>query len=132
MSEAIYLPIIGIIEMVVTSIVTFLLTKKKYHAEVNNSVIKNMQEALDFYKNVSDDNKKRLEEVLYRNNRLEGEIYDLRKIVLGMMTQICTDVLCQNRKVDLNECPYYSLKNDHDNNKNLNYDVTEDSQITAG
>ena len=66
-----------------------------------------MKESLEFYKKLSDDNRARLDDVLERNKKLEDEVDDLRKIVFGMFSQICTDIMCQSRKIDVNQCPYY-------------------------
>ena len=41
-------------------------------------MITNMQESLEFYKTLADDNKARLEEVLKENTELRKEITDLR------------------------------------------------------
>lgn len=41
--------------------------RKKYNSEVDNNLIENMQKSLEFYKKLSDDNKKMLDEVLNRN-----------------------------------------------------------------
>lgn len=56
-------------------------TKKKYNAEVDNNLISNMQESLEFYKTLADDNKQRLEEVLSENADLRKEVSDLREQV---------------------------------------------------
>lgn len=100
MSEAIILALIAIGEMVITSVVTFLLTKRKYRTEVDNGVIENMQKSLNFYKELSDDNRKRLEKVLEENSQIQQEMFQMRKIMMGMLSQICTDLVCQNRKID--------------------------------
>lgn len=60
---------------------TWFFTKRKYNAEVDNNVITNMQESLEFYKTLADDNKARLEEVLKENTDLRKEIGDLRRQV---------------------------------------------------
>ncbi len=57
---------------------TWFFTKRKYNAEVDNNVISNMQESLEFYKTLADDNKARLESVLKENAELRKEISDLR------------------------------------------------------
>ena len=57
-----------------------------------------MQDSLEFYKKLSDDNKSRLDEVLKRNDNLEEEVKELRQQVMGLMTSICTDLSCQIRK----------------------------------
>ena len=61
-----------------TAFTTWFFTKRKYNAEVDNNVITNMQESLEFYKTLADDNKARLEEVLRENAELRKEITDLR------------------------------------------------------
>lgn len=38
-----------------------------------------MQQSLEFYKSLSDDNKDRLAEVLEKNQKLEDDVADLRK-----------------------------------------------------
>ena len=64
-----------------TAFTTWFFTKRKYNAEVDNNVITNMQESLEFYKTLADDNKARLEEVLKENTELRKEIADLRNQV---------------------------------------------------
>ena len=64
-----------------TAFTTWFFTKRKYNAEVDNNVITNMQESLEFYKTLADDNKARLEEVLKENTDLRKEISDLRRQV---------------------------------------------------
>ena len=44
------------------------MAKKKYYSEVDSTVIDNMKESLDFYKQLSDDNRDRLKEVLNKND----------------------------------------------------------------
>ena len=61
---------IGIVTTVASGFTSWFFTRKKYNSEVDNNVIQNMKESLDFYKQLSDDNKGRLEEILKRNDRL--------------------------------------------------------------
>lgn len=61
-----------------TAFTTWFFTKRKYNAEVDNNLISNMQDSLEFYKSLADDNKSRLEEVLQENAELRKEIADLR------------------------------------------------------
>ena len=70
---------IGIITTIVGSWTSYIFTKRKYNAEVDNSVIDNMKQSLDFYIKLSDDNKARLDEALKRNDALEKEIQQLRQ-----------------------------------------------------
>lgn len=95
---------VGVITSGVSSFITYLLTKKKYNAEVDGNVIQNMKESLDFYKNICDDNKQRLEELQKRNDelqerdtQLEKEVSYLKSQMLNLVTSICTDIQCQHR-----------------------------------
>ena len=90
--------LIGIVTTFTSGFTAWFFARKKYNSEVDNNLIKNMQDSLEFYKKLSDDNKSRLDEVLKRNENLEEEIKELRQQVMSLMTSICTDLSCQIRK----------------------------------
>ena len=71
----------GVIATVISGFSSWFFTKKKYNAEVDNSLISNMQESLEFYKALADDNKSRLEDVLAENAELRKEVTELREQV---------------------------------------------------
>lgn len=71
----------GAITTFVSSFTTWFFTKRKYNTEVDANLITNMQESLEFYKTLADDNKARLEDVLRENAELRKEIDELRKQV---------------------------------------------------
>lgn len=95
----------------ITGVITFLLTKKKYNIEVDNTYIQNMQKSLEFYEKLSDDNSKRLTAVLdrnqyledrylkveERNERLEAEIEKVKNQMITVMGQICLNLACDAR-----------------------------------
>lgn len=93
---------VGIITTVTSGWTSWFFARRKYNSEVDNNLIENMQQSLEFYKKLSDDNKNRLDEVLKRNAELEQEIRDLRKQMFSLMSSICTDLTCQLRKRNLN------------------------------
>jgi hypothetical protein len=93
---------LGIITTVISGWTSWFFARRKYNSEVDNNLIENMQQSLEFYKKLSDDNKDRLDEVLKRNAELEQEIEDLRKQMFSLMNSICTDLTCQLRKRNLN------------------------------
>lgn len=93
---------VGIITTVISGWTSWFFARRKYNSEVDNNLIENMQQSLEFYKKLSDDNKNRLDEVLKRNAELKQEIRDLRKQVFSLMNSICTDLTCQLRKRNLN------------------------------
>lgn len=80
MSE-IWIAIVGIISTIVSGFTSWFFTKKKYNAEVDNNLISNMQDSLEFYKTLADDNKQRLDEVLNENADLRQQVSDLREQV---------------------------------------------------
>ena len=99
-TEIIVLLITNIIAPIITGSVTWMQAKKKYNVEVDSDLINNMKESLDFYKQLSDDNKERLKEVLEKNEYLEREMMELRKQVLNLTMHICLDLTCKNRVIE--------------------------------
>lgn len=95
--EIIILIITNILAPIITGFATWLMAKKKYYSEVDSTVIANMKESLDFYKQLSDDNKERLSRILEKNEQLEKELSDLRTQVLNLTLNICMDLTCKNR-----------------------------------
>lgn len=53
---------IGLVSTIVTGWTSWFFARKKYNSEVDQNVIKNMSDSLEFYKSLSDDNKSRLDE----------------------------------------------------------------------
>lgn len=84
----IWIAIVGFLTNIVTGFTSWFLTKRKYNAEVDNSLISNMQESLEFYKALADDNKRRLDEVLSENADLRREVADLREQVSKLTTTL--------------------------------------------
>lgn len=95
--------VVGIITTFASGWTAWFFARKKYNSEVDNNLINNMKESLDFYKKLSDDNRERLDEVLKRNDNLEEEVKELRQQVMSLMTSICTDLSCQIRKGNYEE-----------------------------
>ena len=98
MNTEIIIALIGIFSTVLSSWATWFFTRKKYNSEVDQNLIQNMKESLDFYKQLSDDNRSRLEEVLKRNDELENDVKNLRNQMFNLMSQICFDLSCKLRQ----------------------------------
>ena len=93
---------IGILTTIVSSWASYFFTRKKYHSEVDNNLISNMQESLEFYTQLSDDNSNRLkviledydklrtqfEEVLSENNSLRIEVVKLRTQISALSKEL--------------------------------------------
>lgn len=95
--EIIILIITNILAPIITGFASWLMAKKKYNSEVDSTVINNMKESLDFYKQLSDDNRERLSEVLKKNEQLEREMSDLKNQLLNLTMNICMDLTCKRR-----------------------------------
>lgn len=68
----------GVIASIASGFASWFFARRKYNSEVDGNLINNMQESLEFYKALADDNKARLDEVLAENADLRREIGDLR------------------------------------------------------
>ena len=93
---------IGVVTSFTSAWISWFFTRKKYSAEVDETVIHNMKESLEFYQKLSDDNKNRLDSMIKRNEELEEEMKDLRRQVSTLMNYMCIDLTCQLRKRNLN------------------------------
>ena len=100
-TEVIITGLEGIFTTIAGSWGSWFFARKKYDSEVDSNLIRNMQESLEFYKQLSDDNKERLNKILDRNAELESELNELRKQMLKLATLVCTNLACQARQ---NEC----------------------------
>ena len=76
----------GVITTITSAFASWFFAKKKYNAEVDNHLITNMQESLDFYKSLADDNKVRLDAVLRENAELRREVDEMRSQLIRLTT----------------------------------------------
>ena len=88
---------VGLITSIVSSWTAWFFARKKYNSEVDLNLVEKMEKSLEFYRNLSDDNRARLEEITERNNELEKEVAELRKQVLNLTMNRCMDLTCSNR-----------------------------------
>lgn len=80
--------VITSITTIVGPVIAWFLARKKNAAEVDSNVIANMKESLDFYKQLSDDTRRRLDDALKRNDELEQKINDLQKQVMTLSMMV--------------------------------------------
>ena len=88
---------VGLITSIVSSWTAWFFFFFLYNSEVDLILVVKMEKSLEFYRNLSDDNRARLEEITERNNELEKEVAELRKQVLNLTMNICMDLTCSNR-----------------------------------
>lgn len=103
---------IGILTTIVSGFTAWFFARKKYNSEVDNQVITNMKESLEFYKQLSDDNKERLTQVLEQNReilaqnaklleqnkQLELEVQTLKSQIKLLTTKIASVEISKSRK----------------------------------
>lgn len=87
-TTGIIMAIVTVVTNIITGVTSHFLTRKKYNTEVDNNLIANMQKSLDFYKQLSDDNKERLNELIKRNDELELQVSQLREQVFKLMNEL--------------------------------------------
>lgn len=80
--------VITSITTIIGPIIAWFLARKKNAAEVDSNVIANMKESLDFYKQLSDDTRRRLDDTLKRNDELEQKVNDLQKQVMTLSMMV--------------------------------------------
>ena len=114
---------IGLLTTVVSAVTSWIFARKKYNSEVDHNLIENMENSLEFYKKLSDDNRTRLEEMAERNKTLEAEIQELKKQMLNLTMNICMDLTCANRvRGQINRRSAYGKNKDR-------FDQTENPSI---
>lgn len=109
---------VGIITSILSSWTTWFFARKKYNAEVDLNLVEKMEKSLEFYKNLSDDNRERLEMLSDKNNTLEGEVQELRKQILNLTMNICLDLTCIHRIREISNGKEKNRKNKQSNNSN--------------
>lgn len=80
--------VVGLVTTIVSSLITWLLSRKKYNAEVNHDEIVNMKESLEFYKDLSESNQRTLTEILERSEELANTNIKLLIEVQNLKSQI--------------------------------------------
>lgn len=75
--EVIATGVVGLFTTVISGWTSWMFARKKYNSEVDSQVIANMKESLDFYKQLSDDNKERLDQVLTQNKEILAQNAEL-------------------------------------------------------
>ena len=78
----------GLVTTVGGSIATFLLSRKKYNVGVDHDTIENLQNALKFYEEVVDSNKKILTDVLEKSEKLANTNIQLLIEVQNLKVQV--------------------------------------------
>lgn len=79
---------VGLATTVISSVVTFLLSKKKYNTGVQHDSIENMQKALEFYEHAVESNNKTLTDLLEKSEQLANTNVKLLIEVQNLKVQV--------------------------------------------
>ena len=89
MASEILATLTGLFCTLVSSIVTFILTKRKYNTEVDSQQIKNMSDSFETYKKITDETietqNRRIEMLQKENDNLRQQIYQLQMQLVNFM-----------------------------------------------
>jgi hypothetical protein len=101
---------VGIVTTVISSLVTWAFSRKKYYSEVDHNNIENMENSLEFYERLSASNNKILAEVLEKSEKLAQTNVELLIEVQNLRAQIgiLTEVL--RNEVDTADFERYGIK----------------------
>lgn len=105
MSTVIISSLVGLLCTSISSVVTFLLTKKKYDEEVDAAHLKDLGDAFERYKALTDEmyksQDKKIEALQEENANLKQQVNDLQKQIIELLSAVCLDVTCKLRKSGL-------------------------------
>ena len=88
MASEIVITLVGLFCTTVSSIVTFILTRRKYNTEVDSQQIENMEKSFDIYKKMMEESMKvqnqRIDALQKENDTLRKQVYDLQQQLITM------------------------------------------------
>lgn len=108
--DVILTPLISVICSGIASVITWLLTRKKYNTEVEHNSIENMDNSLEFYEKLSASNNKILEDILERSEKLAESNVKLLIEVQNLRAQVDILVRVIQNEVDAIDFEKYGLK----------------------
>lgn len=91
--------LIGTLSTIISAYISHIVTKRKYNAEVDNTQIHNMSDALTFYKDLCDDNRERLNVLSLTIKDQESEIKQIKLDMIKLRNQICITPNCKLRTI---------------------------------
>lgn len=97
-------PIITVVCTALGSVVTWLLSRKKYKTEVEHNSIENMDNSLEFYEKLSNSNNKILEDILERSEKLAESNLKLLIEVQNLRAQI--DILVRVIRTEMSDVEF--------------------------
>ena len=100
MDSTIIVALIG----VVSTFITYFLTKRKYNAEVSSKEIENMSSSFDLYKKMTNETitaqNKKIELLQRENSELKEQVNHLQLQIASLLDAICYDTTCKLRRAN--------------------------------
>ena len=89
MASEILVTLTGLFCTLASSIVTFILTKRKYNTEVDSQQIKNMSDSFEIYKKIMEETvetqNRKIDMLQKENDNLRQQIYQLQMQIVNFM-----------------------------------------------
>lgn len=114
--DLLWTSIIGVVCTGLSSLITWLFTRRKYNTEVEHNNIENMGGSLEFYERLSDSNNRILQEILDKYEKVAQTNVELLLEVQNLNTQvrILTEVI--KNEVDSVDFEKYGISIDENGN----------------
>lgn len=118
--EVLITGIIGLITTIVTNVLTFVFSRRKYNVGVDHDTIDNMKNALQFYENAIESNNRTLIDVLSKSENLAKVNAQLLLEVQNLKIQV--EILTQVIKTELKDIDLgkYGIEKDDKGSIKLN------------
>ena len=88
MASEIVMALVGVICSAISSVVTFLLTRRKYNTEVDSQQIENMEKSFDIYKKMMEESlavqSRRIDALQKENDSLRKQVYQLQQQLISL------------------------------------------------
>ena len=88
MGSEVIITLVGLFCTTVSSIVTFILTRRKYNTEVDSQQIENMEKSFDIYKKMMEESmavqNKRIDQLQKENDSLRLQVYQLQQQLINL------------------------------------------------
>lgn len=97
MSEAVLMTIISAGSAILSSIITHIITKRRYNSDVESVNLDNLLKQFEFYKNMVNDYDKQLKSYIQTAEETRNEMLRLRSILTSLVSQLCKDDKCTKR-----------------------------------
>ena len=101
---------------IITSIVTWILARRKYNVEVDGNELNNIQKQLDIYKEIVEDTRKQLNLIIELREQDRTTIHKLQATVDSLYPLACQIRICDKRS-RLTEKQLNKLSENGDSNK---------------